>query len=406
MLDYLEFEEPEYFEALTIPEDEDGMNMVDKRGKAVRKGYLYDRWVKGKGPKHFSDLLPGRSHSLWALEQNVRDEKVQSWKRALLNEQAASLAVEMTLLDKCQKKLSALLGERAREILKEKRIIGCTTTAAAMHSEDLRHASPGIVLLEEAGEILESHVLTAISPETKHLILIGNHLQLRPKINSYNLSIEKGDGYDLNVSLFERLIHAGYPHTTLLKQHRMCPEISSLVRRLTYPGLEDDEKTKSRPEPRGLCDRVILFNHSSLEASFTEISDRRDEGSKQSKQNIFEANIVLKIVKYLGQQGYGTDKLVVLTPYLGQLSLLKETLSKQNDPVLNDLDSYDLVRAGLLSQAGANHSKRQLKLSTIGKQNLREFGVRNEDLTIENRQLSRRRERNCYSIAYSKQQNR
>jgi superfamily I DNA and/or RNA helicase len=118
---------------------------------------------------------------------------------------------------------------------------------------------------------------------------------------------------------------------------------------------------------------VIFFNHSNLEANFTEISDRRDEGSKQSKQNIFEAEVVLKIVKYLGQQGYGTDKLVVLTPYLGQLSLLKETLSKQNDPVLNDLDSYDLVRAGLLSQAGANHSKRQLKLSTIGKGNLWEF---------------------------------
>lgn len=369
MLDYLEFEEPESFEALSIPENEDGMILVDTSGKAVRKGYLYDRWVKGKGPKHFSDLLPDHCRSLWELEQNVRDEKVKTWKRALLNEQAASLAVEMALLDKCQKKLSALLSQKTQKILEEKRIIGCTTTAAAMYSDALRHASPGIVLLEEAGEILESHVLTAISPETKHLILIGDHLQLRPKINCYNLSAEKGDGYDLNVSLFERLIHAGFPHTTLLKQHRMCPEISSLVRSLTYPGLEDDAKTKSRPEPRGLCDRVVFFQHSNFEASFTEISDRRDEGSKQSKQNIFEAEIVLKIVKYLGQQGYGTDKLVVLTPYLGQLSLLKETLSKQNDPVLNDLDSYDLVRAGLLSQAGANHSKRQLKLSTIGKKN-------------------------------------
>ncbi|KAJ5150850.1 uncharacterized protein N7482_010102 [Penicillium canariense] len=365
ILDYLEFEDPEYFEALTVPEDESGMSMVGKGGKAISKDYLYDQWTKGQIPKLVYDLLPDRCHSVWALEQKVRDEKVQCWKRALLHEQAASLAVEMALLDKCEKKLSAALGERTREILNRKRIIGCTTTAAAMYSEDLRRASPGIVLLEEAGEILESHVLTAIAPETKHLILIGDHLQLRPKINSYALSTEKGDGYDLNVSLFERLIQAGYPHTTLLKQHRMCPEISGLVRRLTYPGLEDAESTQTRPKPRGLCNRVIFFNHSHLESGFAEISDRRDEGSKNSKQNIFEANIVLKIVKYLGQQGYGTDNLVVLTPYLGQLSLLKETLSKQNDPVLNDLDSYDLVRAGLLSQAGANHSKRQLKLSTI-----------------------------------------
>ncbi|KAJ6153530.1 hypothetical protein N7470_006489 [Penicillium chermesinum] len=145
----------------------------------------------------------------------------------------------------------------------------------------------------------------------------------------------------------------------------MCPEISSLVRTLTYPLLEDGENTKNRPEPRGLSDRVIFFNHQNLEESLSGVSDRRDEGAKQSKQNLFEAEVVLKIVKYLGQQGYGTDKLVVLTPYLGQLSLLRQTLSKQNDPVLNDLDSYDLVQAGLLSHAAASHSKRPIKLSTI-----------------------------------------
>jgi hypothetical protein len=370
ILEYLEFEDPEYFEAFTIPEEENGMIMVGEKGKAVRKDYLYNRWVKGKSANPFTKLLPAQCRSIWASEQRVRDEKVQTWKRALLDEQASSLVVQMTLLDKCQEKLSVILGEKRREVLKRKKIIGCTTTAAAMYSEDIRSAYPGIVLLEEVGEILESHVLTAISPETKHLIMIGDHLQLRPKINSYSLTLEKGDGYDLNVSLFERLIHAGYPHTTLLKQHRMCPEISSLVRSLTYPGLEDDEKTKGRPEPRGLRDRVIFFNHTNLEESFLEISDRRDEGAKQSKQNLFEAEIVLKIVKYLGQQGYGTDKLVVLTPYLGQLSLLRQTLSKTNDPVLNDLDSYDLVQAGLLSQASANHSKRAIKLSTIGKYKL------------------------------------
>jgi superfamily I DNA and/or RNA helicase len=40
----------------------------------------------------------------------------------------------------------------------------------------------GIVLVEEAGELLEAHVLTSLSPSTKHLILIGDHKQLRPKV--------------------------------------------------------------------------------------------------------------------------------------------------------------------------------------------------------------------------------
>ncbi|CAI7659971.1 unnamed protein product [Penicillium viridicatum] len=364
ILDYLEFEEPEYFAALTVPEDEHGMIMVTQNRRPSRS-YLYARWRKNQDAGVYANLLPAHCRDIWKLDKKIREEKDRSWRRALLNEQAESLSVNIALFDKCQNRLSATLGARNREILKSKRIIGCTTTAAAMYSDDIRHASPGIVLLEEAGEILESHVLTAMTPETKHLILIGDHQQLRPKINSYSLSTEKGDGYDLNVSLFERLIHAGFPHTTLSKQHRMCPEISSLVRNLTYPALEDDEKTKNRPQPRGLCDRVIFFHHENPEDIFVEVSDRRDENTTGSKRNSFEAEIVLKIVKYLGQQGYGTDKLVVLTPYLGQLSLLRQTLSKQNDPVLNDIDSYDLVKAGLLSQAGASHSKRQIKLSTI-----------------------------------------
>jgi len=43
ILDYLEFEEPEYFGSLTLPEDESGMSIVGKSGKAVKRDYLYNR---------------------------------------------------------------------------------------------------------------------------------------------------------------------------------------------------------------------------------------------------------------------------------------------------------------------------------------------------------------------------
>jgi superfamily I DNA and/or RNA helicase len=149
--------------------------------------------------------------------------------------------------------------------------------------EDICQAAPGIVLLEEAGEILESHVLAAMTQGTKQLILIGDHRQLRPKVKCYNLTTEKGDGYDLNVSLFKRLIRSGYPHTTLLKQHRMCPEISTLVRGLMHPDLEDDEKTKSRPRPRGLQDRVIFIQHNHPEVEFSEIIDSQMGAAEQTQ---------------------------------------------------------------------------------------------------------------------------
>ena len=77
--------------------------------------------------------------------------------------------------------------------------------------------------------------------------------------------------------------------------------------------------------------------------------------------------MILKIVRYVAQQGYGTAKQVVLTPYLGQLNLLRQELAKDHDPVLNDLDSFDLIKAGLMSPSSAAQNKKPIKISTIGK---------------------------------------
>jgi hypothetical protein len=97
-------------------------------------------------------------------------------------------------------------------------------------------------------------------------------------------------------------------------------------------------------------------NHNHLEDNDSEHS-APDDGCKASRQNRFEADDMLKTVKYFAQQGYPTDDLVVLTPYLGQLRLLINRLKKEVemaiDPVLSDIDSYDLVKAGILTPAAA-----------------------------------------------------
>lgn len=268
-------------------------------------------------------------------------------------------------LDDAQERLDDIYNEGKVRILQSKRIIGCTT-AAAMHNKMIRAARPDIVLVEEAGEILESHILTALAPTVRQLILIGDHKQLRPKINNYALTVDKGDGYDLNMSLFERLILQGHAHTTLRKQHRMHPEISMIPQTLTYPDLLDGPKTLERQAAGGLQDRVIFVHHGYPEAGVREIIDRRDPTTKSSKQNDFEASMVLKCARYLGQQGCKTNKMVVLTPYLAQLRLLRDMLRQENDPVLNDLDAFDLIRAGLMTFAAATVEKRPLRLSTIG----------------------------------------
>jgi len=369
LLEFLQFSETdsEFYEAFAIPDDNnDGMVIVGRGGRAIDSSYLIDRWVMGHDAGIFTKAVQNKHQEIWSMNKTARSESLRRWNREFYVEQATMLQDSIQRHDAAFERFRIVRDQKWAEIIQRKRIIGCTTSAAAKYRKELQNAEPGIVLVEEAGEILESHILTSLAAKTKHLVLIGDHLQLRPKVNNYNLTIEKGEGYDLNRSLFERLVISGYPHTTLAKQHRMRPEISALVRSLMYPDLQDDAKTSDRPDIRGLQSSVVFFNHANLEVEFNSISDRRDEGSKSSRQNLFEADVVLKIVRYLAQQGYGSDNQVVLTPYLGQLRLLLQRLSADHDPVLNDLDSFDLVRAGLMPPASAHVGKKKLRISTIG----------------------------------------
>lgn len=65
---------------------------------------------------------------------------------------------------------------------------------------------------------MEAHIITALTPSTQQLILIGDHEQLRPSTSVYDLA----KNYNLDVSLFERLVMSKgdarleYPCVTLI----------------------------------------------------------------------------------------------------------------------------------------------------------------------------------------------
>lgn len=368
--DYLEFsqDDEKFFLAFVVPDEGNGFRKVGKGGKQVRPDYLYNRWSAGDGPGMFQYHALSHHKQVWDIQPYQRLKLIQKWFSEILREKSESAQELARRYDLTQDQMDDLFNETKVHILRGKRIVACTTTAAAKYSRLISSAGMGVVIVEEAGEIQESHVLTALTPSVKQLLLIGDHKQLRPKINNYNLTVEKGDGYDLNRSLFERLLLQGHPHTTLQKQHRMHPDISVLVKELTYSDLEDGPNTKTREPIRGLEDRVIFVNHSHPEEQTEKIADRRDQSIKSSRENIFEAEMVLKTVRYLAQQGYGTKNMVILTPYLGQLRLVRDILLDEVDPWLSDLDSHDLIQAGQLTQAAASVGKSSLRISTIGKQ--------------------------------------
>ncbi|KAF8624034.1 hypothetical protein AX17_007240 [Amanita inopinata Kibby_2008] len=363
ILEFLEFQEPEFFEAFRVPAPEDGMSRVTRKGRTVGYTYLIYQWSNGWDCGIFEkDCDFSKPQMVWGMAPAERKRLFFKWKEEILREQLHTFYSTAKQYNECVHQLERKFSEKDSQILQSKRIVGCTTTGAAKYTELIQAASPSVLLVEEAGEILESHILTALGREKNQLILIGDHKQLRPKVNNYLLTVEKGEGYDLNMSMFERLVLRNYPHTTLSQQHRMRPEISALVRDLTYPDLKDAPSTQNRPDLRGIRDNIVFINHDKPE---DKPLNELDRDATSSKQNTHEAQMILKIVRYLGQQGYGTDKLVILTPYLGQLQNLRSALSKETDPVLNDLDSHDLVCAGLVTPAAASMNKNPIRLATI-----------------------------------------
>lgn len=55
------------------------------------------------------------------------------------------------------------------------RVVAMTTTGAAKYKNLLKQVNAEIMIVEEAAEVLESHLITAITPSMKHIILIGDH---------------------------------------------------------------------------------------------------------------------------------------------------------------------------------------------------------------------------------------
>lgn len=70
-------------------------------------------------------------------------------------------------------------------VLKHAKVIGMTTTGAAKYRQVLQELKPKLVIVEEAAEVLEAHIITTLSRECQHLILIGDHQQVQPTFSTY-----------------------------------------------------------------------------------------------------------------------------------------------------------------------------------------------------------------------------
>lgn len=88
------------------------------------------------------------------------------------------------------------------KVMKESLILGMTTTAAARLQTTLQALKCNIVVVEEAAEVLEAHLVASLTKHCQQLILIGDHQQLRPSTADYRMETY----FKLGISLFERMV--------------------------------------------------------------------------------------------------------------------------------------------------------------------------------------------------------
>ncbi|XP_046848885.1 NFX1-type zinc finger-containing protein 1-like [Xenia sp. Carnegie-2017] len=252
--------------------------------------------------------------NIWSLNEF---QKLQ-FLYAIMNDKTSSMSQELNdLVNRLQtlksQKEELEITEKVMHLSKKK-IIGVTITGASINHDLLHQIDPSIVIVEEAAEILEPSLLAALTPSIQHLILIGDHKQLRPQVDTYKLC----KTFQFDISMMERLIKSGFPYKSLVKQNRMRPEFSALLKDI-YPYLKDNLPLVSQNEPPKCIEKSMFFwSHND-----PEIKDRTYKNPK-------EAERIIQLIKYLLCNGIQPEHITVLAAYLGQTKLLRQLIKAEN----------------------------------------------------------------------------
>uniref|UniRef100_A0AAF5PM72 Uncharacterized protein n=1 Tax=Wuchereria bancrofti TaxID=6293 RepID=A0AAF5PM72_WUCBA len=215
-------------------------------------------------------------------------------------------------------------------VLRKALVVGATTTGAAKIKPFLDRLGCPIVIVEEAAEILEAHVLTSITNKCQHAILIGDHQQLRPNPAVFALARE----YNLDISLFERLIKNGFPYALLESQHRMAPIIANTLMPEFYPLMRNSGNVFRYPNVEG-CQKNLYF-----------ISHCHDEDVvfSTSHKNSFEGDFMVNLSAYFVQQGYACSQITLLCAYTAQANYVRTQImlkfKNANPPLVETIDNY------------------------------------------------------------------
>ncbi|XP_057823678.2 uncharacterized protein LOC131035924 isoform X2 [Cryptomeria japonica] len=249
----------------------------------------------------------------WDLNESHRAILVQLIMQTSRQKIVKKLEEAKKAYDEICQDMEEISKRRQLEVLKKAKIVGMTTTGAALNQEILKALNPSIVFVEEAAEVLEPQLLAVLGPSVQHLILIGDQYQLSPSVEVYEL--ERRHGFA--ISLFERLVeHNKLPFQALSSQSRMREEFVPMILPI-YPNLQTNTQFVSGERNRApmcMSSPMYFWSHS------------YGESKQRSVTNEGEAKMVIALVHWMIAEGQNPVEITVLAAYNGQVTLLRDMM--------------------------------------------------------------------------------
>ncbi|KAL0839055.1 hypothetical protein ABMA28_017042 [Loxostege sticticalis] len=314
----------------------EGQKMTDKFeaqiDKVRKRLNCFKKYISFGQCDDTKEISLGKVSSLYAISQDQRWSVYYSIVRTIKNDLLTAMNDLLKQHDKCNQELNEVSTLIDGEVMKTVRVVGVTTTTAARRHDLMRTLLSPIVIVEEAAEVLEAHIVASLTDHCQHLILIGDHKQLRPTAAHYRLAKD----YNLEISLFERMIRNGVHARALTTQRRMRAQFVELLVPVVYERLDSHPSVHQYKDVRGMANNLYFCTHDVLEDS---------EGMEDSwsHKNTLEAKWCVTLADYLRQMKYKAEEITILATYNGQVSLIKELSKKYNtlrDVKITAVDNY------------------------------------------------------------------
>ena len=280
----------------------------DSKDGAIRLSEFATELLDATPPQIFSNI-----NNLWKVRKDDKLKLVQFIIQKHYEVAAAEFNEKLRKFEQLCNVQIELRNQHRASVLTTKSVFAMTITGASINHGLLQEIEPSIIIVEEAAELLEAQLVPALGSWAKQLILIGDHKQLRPSVETYFLERD----FNMSLSLMERLINNGFQYSTLSKQNRMRPEFADLLLDI-YPELESNLDRVTRNEAAKCLHSSVLFWH-----------HESKETSERSAWNDDEAERAVNLAIYMIEQGIQPCKITILSAYKGQNGLIRKKLKAE-----------------------------------------------------------------------------